>query len=45
MVEISPNIHIYLKTFNSEFQAIEVFFEDQNGLPLEIEDNKFNLSG
>ena len=28
----------YLKTFNSEFSYIEVWFTDQNSKPLEIED-------
>ena len=27
-----------LETFNSEFQAIEVWFTDQNSQPLEIKD-------
>ena len=42
LLEISPKNHIFLKTFNSEFQAIEVWFTDQNSQPLEIED-KINL--
>ena len=36
--EISPTNHIFLKTFNSEFQTIKVWFTDQNSQPLEIED-------
>ena len=36
--------HLFSKTFNSESQAIEVWFTDQNSQPLEIEDNKFNFS-
>ena len=44
LLEISPTNHIFLKTFNSEFQTIEVQFTDQNSQPLEIEDNKFNFS-
>ena len=40
LLEISPANHIFLKTFNSEFQAIEVWFTDQNSQPLEIEDRK-----
>ena len=44
LVEISPTNHIFLKTFNSEFQDIEVWFTDQNNQPLEIEDNKINTS-
>ena len=34
---------IFLKTFNSVFQAIEVWFTDQNSQPLEIED-RINLT-
>ena len=36
LLEISPTNHIFLKTFNSEFQTIEVWFTDQNSQPLEI---------
>ena len=42
ILEISPTNHIFLKTFNSEFQTIEVWFTDQNSRPLEIED-RINL--
>ena len=28
LLEISPTNHIFLKTFNSEFQAVEVLFPD-----------------
>ena len=38
LLEISPTNHIFLKTFNSEFQDIELWFTDQNMQPLEIED-------
>ena len=38
LLEISPKNHIFLKTFNSEFQDIRVWFGDQNTQPLEIED-------
>ena len=38
LLEISPKNHIFLKTFNSEFQDIRVWFSDQNSKPLEIED-------
>ena len=34
---------VVLKTFNSEFQDIEVWFTDQNSKPLEIED-RINLT-
>ena len=43
LIEISLKNHIFLKTFNSEFQEIEVWFTDQNNQPLEIQD-KINLS-
>ena len=43
LVEISPTNHIFLKTFNSEFQDIEVWFTDQNSQLLGIEDNKFDF--
>ena len=39
LLEISPPNHIFLKTFNSEFQENKVWFTDQNNNPLEIEDN------
>ena len=38
LLEISPAHHIMLKTFNSEFQYIQVWFTDQNSQPLELED-------
>ena len=38
LLEISSTNHIFLKTFNSGFQDIEVWFTDQNSQPLEIED-------
>ena len=38
-LEISPPNHIFLKTFNSEFQETKVWFTDQNSRPLEVEDN------
>ena len=38
LLEISPTNHIFLKTFNSKFHDIEVWFTDQNSQPLEIED-------
>ena len=30
LLEISPRNHVFLQTFNSEFQTIEVWFTDQN---------------
>ena len=38
LLEIFPSNHIFLKTFNSEYDKIEVWFTDQNSQPLEIED-------
>ena len=43
LLEISPTNHIFLKTFNSKYNEIEVWFTDQNSEPLEIED-KINLT-
>ena len=43
LLETSPTNHIFLQTFNSEFQTIEVWFTDQNSQPLEIED-RINLT-
>ena len=43
LLEISPPNHIFLETFNSEFQEIKVWFTDQNNNPLEVED-KINLT-
>ena len=43
LLEISPKNHIFLKAFNSEFPAIEVWFTDQNSQPLETED-RLNLT-
>ena len=44
LLEVSPSNLIFLKTFNSGFQATEVWFTGKNSQPLEIEDNKFNCS-
>ena len=43
LLEISPTNHIFLKTFNSEFQEIKIWFTDQTREPLEVED-KSNLT-
>ena len=43
LLEISPTNHIFLQTFNSEYNEIEVWFTDQNSKPLEIED-RINLT-
>ena len=38
LLEISPTNHVFLKTFNSEFQEVKVWFTDQTSKPLELED-------
>ena len=43
LLDISPSNHIFLKTFNSEYDEIAVWFTDQNSKPLEIED-RINLT-
>ena len=43
LLETSPTNHVFLKTFNSEFQEISIWFTDQNSMPLEVED-KINLT-
>ena len=43
LLEISPTNHIFLKTFNLEYDEIKVWFTDQKSQPLEIEDNKFDI--
>ena len=43
LLEISLTNSIFLKTFNSEFQAIEVWLTNQNSKPLETE-NKFKMN-
>ena len=43
LLDISPKNFIFLKTFDSEFSYIEVWFTDQNSKPLEIED-KINIT-
>ena len=42
LLEISPTNHVFLKTFNSEFQEIKIWFTDQTSTPLEVED-RINL--
>ena len=41
-LEISHTSHIFLKTFNSEYDETKIWFIDQNSQPLEIED-RINL--
>ena len=43
LLEISPTNHVFLKTFNSEFQEIKIWFTDQTSKPLEVED-KINVT-
>ena len=38
LLEISPTNHIFLKTFNSEYNEIKVWLTDQNSQSLVIED-------
>ena len=39
LITIAPHLLIMLKTTNTGFQSIKVWFTDQNNRPLEIEDN------
>ena len=43
LLEIPPTNHIFLKTFNSEYDEIKVWSTDQNFQPLEIQD-RINLT-
>ena len=43
LLDISPSNHIFLKTFNSKYDEIIVWFTDQNSKRLEIED-RINLT-
>ena len=43
LLDISPKNFIFLKTFNSEFLYIKVWFTDQSSKPLEVED-KINIT-
>ena len=43
LLDISSENFIFLKTFDSEFSYIEVWFTDQNSNPLEAED-KINIT-
>ena len=43
LLDISTENFIFLRTFDSEFLYIEVWFTDQNSNPLEIED-KINIT-
>ena len=43
LLKISQPNHVFLKTFNSEFQEIKIWFTDQTSKPLEVED-KINVT-
>ena len=43
LLEISPTNQVFLKTFNSEFQDVKIWFTDQTSKPLEPED-KINIT-
>ena len=43
LLEISSTNHIFLKTFNSQYDEIIVWFTDQNSQPLETE-GRINLA-
>ena len=39
LINISPHSLVFLKTMNTDFSGIEIWFTDQNNNALEIEDN------
>ena len=39
LISISPHSLVFLKTMNTDFSEIEIWFTDQNNIALEIEDN------
>ena len=43
LLEFSPTINVFFKTFNSEFQEIKIWSTDQTSKPLEVED-KINVT-
>ena len=43
LLDVLPKYFIFLKTFDSEFLYIEVWFTDQHSYPLEIDD-KINIT-
>ena len=43
LLEISPTNQVFLKTFNSEFQEVRIWFTYQPSKPLELED-KINIT-
>ena len=42
LLAISPTNQVFLKTFNSEFQEVKIWFTNQTSKPLELED-KINI--
>ena len=38
LLEISPPNYVFLKTFNSEFQEVKIWFTDETSKPLQVED-------
>ena len=43
LLEIPPTNHVFLKTFNSEFQEVKIWFTDQTSKPSEQE-GKINIT-
>ena len=43
LLEISSTNQVFVKTFNSEFQEVKIWFTDQKSKPLELED-KINIT-
>ena len=43
LLEISQTNQVFLKTFNSEFKEVKIWFTDQTSKPLEVED-KINIT-
>ena len=43
LLESSPTNQVFLKTFNSEFQEVKIWFTDQKSKPLKLED-KINIT-
>ena len=39
LINISPHSLVFLKTMNTDFSEVEIWFTDQNNNVLEIEDN------
>ena len=43
LFEVLPTNHVFLKTFNSEFQEVKIWFTYRTSKPLELED-KINIT-